>query len=471
MSALLDETKANQVMNLAENIRTLNEKINKSEALGDIPNDLYDRRDKSIEELSSLVDITVGRSDKDEFMVFIGQQILVQGSKKSDLKLQGDAGRDGILDLFWTSTGDRVLMKGGALQGLLEIRDRVLIEKINQVDSLSVNIVDTINSIHRDGFGLNGKTNVNFFEVKTLANNINGEYDSDGDGLNDMTAIFRVNGKTSLHSDKPIGISGVMTFHKNDGKSTPVYVHYSVDDTVGEVVKRINNSRVGVVASLNHDNQLTLKATISENDPKRNFIIQHLEDSGQFLVGMTGILAGSGTSGSYDFRKVGEIRKLQAQPEDISLTPYYNPSGRLKLSEEVNNNVMSIAASRGKAIGGSIDYNTPHGHKDGQNALLMAAALRDKPVMVEYDTNINSFYAGMISHLGTESSEARKETDTRAAVLTEYENLRQSTMGVSLDEEMAMMVQFQQSYNASAKMINLQNDLLDTIINRLGVGR
>ena len=128
---------------------------------------------------------------------------------------------------------------------------------------------------------------------------------------------------------------------------------------------------------------------------------------------------------------------------------------------------MSIAASRGKALGGAQDYNSANGHKDGANALLIASALRDKPTMVEYDSNFNSFYAFSISKLGTESREAKQESETRNVLMTEYENLRQSVSGVGLDEEMASMVQFQQAYNASAKMINLQAEMLDVIINRL----
>jgi flagellar hook-associated protein 1 len=461
------ETRTNQLVSLSESIRILNEKILKSETVGDTPNDLYDRRDKAIEELSGLVDITIGRSDKDEFMVYIGQQILVQGGKKSEIALVGDADRDGKLDLFWKNSGDRVLMKGGRLQGLLEIRDFVIPEKIAQVDSLTVNIVDSVNSIHRDGFGMNGKTNVNFFDIKTLSNNSMGEFDSNGDGINDMTAIFRVSGKTSLEKDRPIGISGTLTFHKNDGNHTPVYVSYSKDDTVGQVIARINNSRVGVNASLNHDSQLTIKATLSEENPKMNFVLQHLEDSGQFLVGLSGILSGSGVAGSFDYRKTGEINKFQTSSEDIAFTPYYNPSARVKISDEIQGNEMSIAASRGKALGGAQDYNSPNGHKDGANALLIASALRDKPTMVEYDSNFNSFYAFSISKLGTESREAKQESETRNVLMTEYENLRQSVSGVGLDEEMASMVQFQQAYNASAKMINLQAEMLDVIINRL----
>ncbi|MBX4341144.1 hypothetical protein K4G93_23740, partial [Mycobacterium tuberculosis] len=44
---------------------------------------------------------------------------------------------------------------------------------------------------------------------------------------------------------------------------------------------------------------------------------------------------------------------------------------------------------------------------------------------------------------------------------------RQSVSAVSLDEEMTNMIQFQHAYNASAKMISLQDEMLDTIINGL----
>jgi flagellar hook-associated protein 1 FlgK len=329
-----------------------------------------------------------------------------------------------------------------------------------------------VNTIHRDGFGLNGKTNLDFFERRTLANNSNGDYDSNGDGVNDITAIFRVTGSTSLDKDKMLGISGQITLIKNDEKATPVVINYSKDDTVAAVINRINNSRAGIVASLNHDNQLTLKATISEGNPKNNFIIQHLEDSGNFLVGMSGVLVSSGAAGAFDFRRVGEINKLQLNPmnmgESITLTSQYHPASHVKVTQEIQNNVMSIAASRGKDVNG-VDYTLANGHKDGSNALLMAAALRDKSVMVEYNKTFTEFYTTNMAQIGVEAREARQELETRKILLTEYENMRQSVMGVNLDEEMAQMVQFQQSYNASARMINMQNELLDTIINRLGV--
>ncbi|MBE7412926.1 MAG: flagellar hook-associated protein FlgK [Leptospiraceae bacterium] len=463
------ESKTNMINLLAENIRNLNERIGKAEALGDTPNDLYDKRDAALQELSSLVDINVGRSDEDEFMVFIGQQIFVQGSKSNKIQLIGNPDRDGMFDLVWAETGKPTLLRSGRIHGVMEIRDQVLREKIDYVDSLAINMTDVVNEIHKDGFGLNGKTNLNFFQPRNLSANSFGEYDSNGDGQNDISAVFRVTGKVSIDSDRPIGISGNIIFHKPNKESTPVIIPYSKDDTLAEVIKRINRSESGIVAYMNHDNQLALKATIAEDNPKNNFIIRHLEDSGDLLVGLTGILYASGPSGSYDYRKLGEIAKLQSNTQDITLTPHYHPASFVKMTEDVINNSANIAAGRGKDVGGTGDYNSPNGHKDGSNALLIASSLRGKPIMVEYSKTTDDFYTSLIAKLGTEAREAKQEFTTQNDLLSELENMRQSVMGVNLDEEMANMVQFQQAYNASAKMISVMTEMLDTVINRMGV--
>ncbi len=463
------ESKVNHLNTVAENIKNLNERIGKVQALGDAPNDLMDKRDELLQELAGMVDITIGRSDEDELMVFVGQQILVQGRKVEPIALVGNSQNDGFIDLKWASTGEKVLLKQGSLQALVEIRDKVLVEKINSIDALALNTTDAVNEIHKDGFGLNGKTNLNFFEPRSLATNTFGEIDSDGDGQNDKTAIFRVTGRTSLDSDRPIGINGTLRFLKaTERGEEEILIPYSKDDTLHAVIQRINRTETGIVAYMSHDNQLAMKATTNPHNKKENFMIRHLEDSGELLVGLTGILTASGASGSFDFRKVGEINKFQANAQDISLTPMYHPSSFFRMAEEVRYNPANIAAARGKDVGGTGDYNSPNGHKDGSNALLIAAALREKPIMFEYSKTTDDFYNSLISKLGTEAREAKQEFTSQNELMVELENMRQSVMGVNLDEEMANMVQFQQSYNAAARMISTMNEMLDTIINRLG---
>lgn len=463
------ESTVNKINVVAENIRYLNEKITKVQALGDNPNDLLDKRDGLIQELSGMVDITIGRNDEDELMVFVGQQILVQGQLRHNIELYNSPTNDGLFDIRWEKTGEKVLLKSGSLEALREIRDQILPEKMYQVNSLALNIRDIVNEVHKDGFGLNGKTNLNFFAVRNLANNSFGEYDSDGDGANDLTTVFRVTGRTSVDADRPIGINGTIRFLRaTERGEEEVLVPYASDETLNTVISRINRSESGVVAYMNHDNQLALKATVNEHKLKESFMIRHVEDSGELLVGMTGILRSSGREGSFDYRKLGELNKFQSNSEDVTLTPHFHPASYVRVTEEVLGNPSNIAAGRGKDSGGTGDYNSPNGHKDGSNALLIASALREKPRMFEYSKSTEDFYNSLISKLGTQGREAKQEANTQSELMVELENMRQSVMGVNLDEEMANMVQFQQSYNANARFISTFNEMLDTIINRLG---
>ena len=54
------------------------------------------------------------------------------------------------------------------------------------------------------------------------------------------------------------------------------------------------------------------------------------------------------------------------------------------------------------------------------------------------------------------------------ALVTQIDNSRQSLEGVSLDEEMANMIEQQHAYSAAAKVITAMDEALDTIINRMG---
>jgi flagellar hook-associated protein 1 FlgK len=41
--------------------------------------------------------------------------------------------------------------------------------------------------------------------------------------------------------------------------------------------------------------------------------------------------------------------------------------------------------------------------------------------------------------------------------------------GVSLDEEMSNLLKYQHAYNASARVVNVLDSMIDTIVNRMGV--
>jgi len=458
----------NNLNDIATQITRLNKQILKSEQVGDNPNDLLDKRDKLIQDLSKYADITVEKIDKNEVIVYIGGDMIVQGDKQHFLKLEENAQNEGMHKIVWDHNNKQVMFKNGKIQSLLEMRDKDLKENIEKLDLLAVNIKDIVNEVHRDGFGLTKETNIDFFHIDNLARNINANVDLNGDGINETTSVFKMAGKNSVISNRPIGISGTLTFHKNDKEHTPVYITYRPDETLNGIIKRINRSGSGVVSYINHNNNLVLKGTTAKDDWQKNFMIRHVEDSGELLTGFSGLLQNSGNAGAFDYRRINEVNKIQSSTEKITLTPSFHPAASLTISNEIAGNIALIAATSGKDVGGTGDVNQANGSKDGSNALRIAQALKHKNTMVGSFNNTKEFYNDLVSKLGVESRTAKDQVENQKLIMKNLEDMRQSVMGVNINEEMANMVQFQNSFNASARILNTMNEMLARIINQLG---
>lgn len=450
----------------ARDIRDLNERILKAEAVGDNPNDLKDKRDALIEKLSDIVNISVGRSDRDELIVYIGGENLVQGEVLRPLATVMNPDNNGFYNIIWKDTGKGLRVKGGELAGLIEVRDKILRDNINDINSFAINLTDLTNEIHRDGFGKTGETNVNFFKHIMISDNVEGNLDMNSDGVLDVTAIYKISGNNRIDASAAIGITGTLTFVSNDEYESEVQIDYASSDTVYTLIKKINDARMGVVAYINHNQELTLKGTISKDFDKKNFIIRHLEDTGQFLVGLTGILKQNGAQGSFDYRRVNDIIKLLPEREHIIITPQYNPASYMGVSDNIIYDIDKIAAAKGMDIGGTGDYNRSKGIGDGTNALQIAN-IRHKNAMIDSNATFNEFYISLISRIGSQGEEAEDRTKNQETLLKNLTNLRESISGINLDEEMVKMIAFQHGYNASARVVSMFDKMLDTII-RMG---
>ena len=70
--------------------------------------------------------------------------------------------------------------------------------------------------------------------------------------------------------------------------------------------------------------------------------------------------------------------------------------------------------------------------------------------------------------MGADSQRVQAQADTQAKVVSQLHNQQASTSGVNLDEELTKMLQYQRAYQAAARIINVQDDLVNRIINGLG---
>lgn len=102
---------------------------------------------------------------------------------------------------------------------------------------------------------------------------------------------------------------------------------------------------------------------------------------------------------------------------------------------------------------------------------LEMAGLRHQNVFPVYGTP-EDFTKSLIAALGVDGQEAVRMRDNQEILVNQTNMLRTSTSGVSIDEEMANMVKFQHSYNAAARLITAMDEMIDMLVNRMGlVGR
>ena len=447
-----------RINGILSDISATNEEIVKVEAMGDNPNDLLDRRDKLVKELSSLINITVDGRDPDEFTIHTGGMHLLQGRVATYLDARPDTQNEGYSDVVWRETGEELHPRGGQLAGLLEMRDEDVRQEIQGLDMMTMHFVDMVNENHRAGYGKNGKTGVDFFTEYPFVNNVAGNYDRNGDGEFDSTYLFRMTGANELDPQAQIGLQGAMSLSGPDGQ---VQIEYRPTDTVEDVVKRINTSGSEVVARLDRNGRLNLKASPAADVENPDFVIRHVEDSGRFLTGYAGVLSGSGPEAAYDWAQADAVTALRGDEVDYSVAPLSHPSGWIEVNKEVASDPNTVAAGFG-------ENGQPANSGDGSAALAIAS-LRNNDVMVGRFSSFDEYFSQAVANVGLKGEAAERAHETENEIMRELESMKESISGVNIDEELSQMIKFQHGYAAASRFVSEFDQMLDTIINRMGV--
>jgi flagellar hook-associated protein 1 FlgK len=451
------EIVTSQANDLSRQIASLNAEILKSEAMGDNPNDLYDRRDVLVEKLSAIVPVTVDRRDPDEYMVHVDGHILVQGKLARGFEMSSGAETSGYPRVLWADTGSEAIIKGGSLGAMLEMRDVDIKQEIASLDTMTLTFTDLVNEVHRSAYGLNGKTGIDFFTELPSVNNIAGNYDRNGDGAYDHSYIYRMTGGNALDAQEQVGLSGVMRL---SGPKGLVDVEYRPTDTVGDLVRRVNDSGADVTARLTAAGTLQLRAKTSSDGDSPDFVIRHVEDSGEFLAGYAGLLTGTGAASAYAWDKADAVAGLRGGV-DYAVAPLAHPSGWIEVSTAVSGDLTSVAAGFGS-------NGRPAESGDGSAAIAIAR-LRTAPVMVGSQKTFDDYFADAVASVGLKGERAGRMAETHSRIVKNLTDTRQSISGVNIDEELSNMIKFQHGYAAAAKFIAQMDSMLDTIINRMGI--
>ncbi len=154
---------ADEVNRLASEIALVNQEIGRLEGMGSPPNDLLDRRDGLIQELSGYLDPTVIEDEGGMVTVLVsGGQPLVEGISSFTLDLVEDPDNHGFHRLSVRGTDITDSLQGGRLRGVVETREK-MVEFQDALNGLAADFVREFNQLHTTGYDLDGNLGQEFF--------------------------------------------------------------------------------------------------------------------------------------------------------------------------------------------------------------------------------------------------------------------------------------------------------------------
>lgn len=160
-------TNVTDVNNISQGIAELNQAILEASSGNSVPpNDLLDRRDKLITDLSSLVSVTTVPDSNGSIGIFIGNgQALVLGSTYINLSVIPNVADPTLNDIGYGPTNINVTgqIVGGSLGGLLTVRSDIILSSEAELDTLAASITTAMNDQHRKGITLTGALGADLF--------------------------------------------------------------------------------------------------------------------------------------------------------------------------------------------------------------------------------------------------------------------------------------------------------------------
>lgn len=163
----IDETiavQAQQINGLANELAAVNKQIARVDLLGQSPNDLLDRRDQILREMSEIANINVLEGRQQTVTVQINGTSLVDFDTVNEIEIIKPKAEGEMTKLIWSKGKGPITFNNGSMKALYEMRDVVIVDSIDSLDSMAKALIDETNALHEIGYGLNNTTGRKFFD-------------------------------------------------------------------------------------------------------------------------------------------------------------------------------------------------------------------------------------------------------------------------------------------------------------------
>ncbi|WP_040725705.1 flagellar hook-associated protein FlgK [Thiomicrorhabdus sp. Kp2] len=399
-----------------------------------LPNDLLDQRDQAVMELSQYIDIKSSETEGGQVEVFLsdGRLPLLADNKivplKADLSPYQNEGR---VELYMTINGttqvvsDRI--KGGELGGVLDFRTNMLDQAQNDLGVTLNGMVASMNWQHYQGYDSNDQPGGNLFEP------------------------LNIDGVLAAKSNAQDGSDIMVSFNPNQGVSEPPYTLPEAG-TYAQKQTYLDNamSQIGQFTSREYE--------IKADGAGYKFYDKHTQEE----------LTPTAGAAPNTYQLDGLLFDLSANTNVAGDSFLVKPHQEILQNFAVALKDEDSLATRGQSPDPADTNPTPAAEGDNVNIANMASLQSAKILFSDESGQASETLLGGYSKMATNvgmyvrSSEIQQTAQNN--VFTQLVQQRDSISGVSLDEEAANLIKYQQAYEAAAQIISTSQSLFQTLL-------
>lgn len=483
------------VNGLARSIAEVNNRIAGVRGLGQPANDLLDERERLLSRLSEHVSITRMEASDGTMSVFIGGgQRLVLGAQAAQMQVlqdQSDPTRlaVGLSEGAVQRRLDAGVLGGGAISGLLRFQNEDLVQARVLVGQIAAAVGGVLNGQQERGINLQQP----YGSVASQPMFGIGPSLSLPHGANQRDASGNLIGAVGLTITDPSGLqaseyelaetnagSGVwMLTRLADGYSQPVNSGDVVDGMqidfatnppqAGDrfLLQPVSRAANGMSALLSDPRDIAaaspLLATAAIGNTGTGQAAGLVTTAAPLPVpGATSRITFTTDQGDYTWEVFDSSNNLLASGSDV-----WQPTGAIP-NPPTDINGFSLKLSGVPRTGDVFNIEpTPAGAVASNNGNALALAQLRDAAMVG-GRSVTDRWSNAIADIGVRVQSGRTSAEISDAVAGQAELQRSSQVGVNLDEEAARLIQYQQSYQAAAKMLQVAQSLFDTLLSSAG---
>ncbi|HTP39378.1 MAG TPA: flagellar hook-associated protein FlgK [Steroidobacteraceae bacterium] len=475
-SSLTDE--ASTVTSLASSVASLNAQIVAAKSQSNQqPNDLLDQRDQLIAELSSHLNVSTVVEGNGAMDVYVGNgQALVIGTSASTVKTtpgeydQSQSGLGLYNGVYTTDITSSV--SGGTIGGLLQFRSDMLNPAYQALGQLTTGLATQFNTQQSQGLDATGQLGAALFNIGAVG--VKGSLNNGGAA--DITAtrsdipaigsgnyLLAYDGTNWNMTDQSTGASIAMT---GSGTSADPFVGGGLSLVVGGTAQAgdryeidpwtsaVSGTSVAITNPAGIATAAPVLASATASNTGTGAIVQSsVPDTSTWVRG----------NYTLSFTDPSTWQVTDSSGNTVA-------TGAYTAGTPISFNGVQVTLSGAPATGDTFSIkDNINGTGDNNNAQAMAD-LFDAKYFNGGTNSLNDFVDSFTTSIATTTNQVQTAASAQQTVLTDATSALQSESGVNLDEEAAKLIQYQQAYQAAAKVIQVSNTLFDSLLTAVQSG-